>query len=148
MSDTIYQAAGGADGMLRLAHAWHARAMADEIVAHAFSHGFRDDHGERLAAYLGEAFGGPPVYSATMAHETAVQRIHAGNGIHPEMDEHAIATWIQAVDDLGYTDPLRQSLIDYWVAGVARMSAHPDTPDTVPAGLPVPTWSWTGPTHD
>jgi len=26
---TRYQAAGGADGLLRLASAWHARAMAD-----------------------------------------------------------------------------------------------------------------------
>lgn len=37
---TVYEAAGGADGLLRLANAWHARVMADEVVSHAFSHGF------------------------------------------------------------------------------------------------------------
>jgi len=36
----VYEAAGGADGLLRLAGAWHARVMADEVVSHAFSHGF------------------------------------------------------------------------------------------------------------
>lgn len=38
--ETLYEAAGGADGLLRLASAWHARVVADEVVSHAFSHGF------------------------------------------------------------------------------------------------------------
>jgi hemoglobin len=46
-------------GVLRLAEAWHQRVLADEIVAHAFSHGFHPLHTERLAAYWGEAWGGP-----------------------------------------------------------------------------------------
>ena len=82
MTQTIYQAAGGADGMVRLAQAWHERVMAD---------------------------------------------------------------WVLAIDDLGFRDPLRQVLIDYWVAGVARMNEHPDTPDTVQDGLTIPHWSWEGP---
>jgi hypothetical protein len=57
---TIYDAAGGEGGMLRLAHAWHARVMRDEVVSHAFSHGFDPAHTERLAAYWGEALGGRP----------------------------------------------------------------------------------------
>src|SRR5262245_36955684 len=34
-TQTVYEAAGGAEGVLRLAHAWHARVMADEVVSHA-----------------------------------------------------------------------------------------------------------------
>src|ERR1700694_3860003 len=60
---TIYEAAGGEGGMLRLARAWHARVMSDEVVSHAFSHGFQPDHTERLAAYWSEVLGGPPAYS-------------------------------------------------------------------------------------
>ena len=55
---TIYDAAGGHDGLLRLAHAWHVRVLADEVVGHAFSHGFHPQHTERLAAYWAEALGG------------------------------------------------------------------------------------------
>ena len=40
---TVYEATGGADGLLRLAGAWHARVMADEVVSHAFSHGFHPE---------------------------------------------------------------------------------------------------------
>lgn len=55
---SVYEAAGGTEGLVRLAGAWHRRVMADEVVAHAFSHGFHPDHAERLAAYWGEALGG------------------------------------------------------------------------------------------
>ena len=79
---TVYEAAGGEAGLVRLADAWHARVLADEIVSHAFSHGFRPDHTERLAAYWIEALGGPPTYSATYGDESGVVRtasLHAGH---------------------------------------------------------------------
>ena len=41
---SVYDAAGGADGLRRLAAAWHERVMADEVVAHAFSHGYHPEH--------------------------------------------------------------------------------------------------------
>src|SRR5450759_3102184 len=64
---TVYKATGGADGLLRLASAWHARVMADEVVSHAFSHGFHPEHTQRFAAYWAEALGGPTTYSDSMA---------------------------------------------------------------------------------
>ena len=45
---SVFEAAGGLDGLRRLAHAWHVRVMADEVVSHAFSHGFHPEHTERL----------------------------------------------------------------------------------------------------
>ncbi|MGA8361862.1 MAG: oxidoreductase, partial [Candidatus Dormiibacterota bacterium] len=69
---TLYGAAGGDAGLLRLARAWHARVMADEVVSHAFSHGFHPEHSERLAAYWAEALGGPTTYSETYGDETSV----------------------------------------------------------------------------
>jgi hemoglobin len=66
MKRTIYEAAGGHDAFLRLAHAWHARCLADPIVSHAFSHGYHPQHTERLAAYWAEALGGPPSYTSSM----------------------------------------------------------------------------------
>jgi hemoglobin len=52
---TGYEAAGGADGLLRQANAWHARVMADEVVSHAFSQAFHPEHSQLLAALLGGA---------------------------------------------------------------------------------------------
>ncbi len=76
---SVFEAVGGVPGLRRLADAWHERVMADEIVSHAFSHGFHPEHTERLAAYWAEALGGPALYSETMGNETAVVRTHSGN---------------------------------------------------------------------
>ncbi|MGI8457085.1 MAG: hypothetical protein ACR2LI_03080, partial [Propionibacteriaceae bacterium] len=98
---TVYEAAGGDVGLLRLAAAWHARVLDDEIVSHAFSHGFHPDHTRRLAAYWAEAVGGPPTFTTEMGDETSVVRIHSGNGPHHEMDQRAIACFDQALADVG-----------------------------------------------
>ena len=144
---TVYEAAGGDAGLLRLAHAWHARVMADEVVSHAFSHGFHPEHSERLAAYWAEALGGPATYSALYGDETAVVRMHSGNGPHEEMDRRAIACFDQAlVDvDLADDDRLRQVLHDYFAwTTTTTMSKYHGSADDVPEGLPLPQWSWDG----
>ena len=111
---SVYDAAGGDDGVLRLADAWHRRVLADEVVGHAFSHGFHPQHTARLAAYWGEALGGPSAYSNSYGDETSVVRMHSGNGEHDDMDRRAIACFDQALDDAGFTaEPLRQVLHDY-----------------------------------
>ncbi|MEQ1761913.1 MAG: group II truncated hemoglobin [Pyrinomonadaceae bacterium] len=143
---TLYQAAGGREGILKLAEAWHARVMEDEIVSHAFSHGFHPDHTERLAAYWVEALGGPVDYSERYGDESSVVRTHSGNGIHTEMDERAIACFDQAMDDIGITtDPLRSTLHDYFAwATTTTMAQYHHSADDVPAGMTIPKWSWNG----
>ncbi len=144
---TVFDAAGGAEGMLRLAAAWHSRVMADEVVSHAFHHGFRDDHTQRLAAYWTQALGGPPAYTDRYGNQTEVVRLHSGNGVHTEMDERAIACFDLALDDVGITgdQAVHRVLHDYFAwATTDDMAGHPDSPDAVPDGLTVPRWSWDG----
>jgi hemoglobin len=145
--ETVYEAAGGDEGMRQLAAAWHARVMADEVVSHAFSHGFHPDHTERLAAYWAEALGGPPTFTTTLGTETSVVRMHSGNGPHAEMDRRAIACFDQALADTGLTSQprLAQILHDYFAwATTTTMSAFEDSADAVPTDLTVPQWSWDG----
>ena len=145
-STTLYQAVGGAEGVLRLAHAWHERVLADEVVSHAFSHGYHPQHTERLAAYWAEAWGGPATYSERYGSESSVVRMHSGNGEHEEMDRRAIACFDQAMDDAGIVDArLRQVLHDYFAwATTTTMAAYHESADDVPDGLRIPHWSWDG----
>jgi len=144
---TIYEAAGGTEGMERLASAWHARVMEDEVVQHAFSHGFKPDHVERLAAYWSEALGGPADFSSTYGDETSVVQIHSGNGVHTDMDNRAIACFDQALDDTGLSQDaqLRQALHDYFAwATRTTMAQYHRSADDVPIGMSIPRWSWDG----
>jgi hemoglobin len=147
---TVYDAAQGYEGLLRLAGAWHARVMADEVVSHAFSHGFHPKHSERLAAYWAEALGGPTIYSDNYGDETSVVRIHSGNGLHEEMDRRAIACFDQALTDVALSEnaPVRAVLHDYFAwATTTTMSGYHRSADDVPDGLRIPRWSWDGLQH-
>jgi len=144
---SIYEAAGGSEGLRRLAAAWHARVLEDEVVSHAFSHGFRPDHTDRLAAYWTEALGGPPEYTSRYGDETSVVRIHSGNGEHDEMDRRAIACFDQALEGVGLAAdaPLGQALHDYFAwATTTAMAGFPRSADDVPDGLTNGRWSWDG----
>jgi hemoglobin len=144
---TVYEAAGGEEGMLALAAAWHERVIADEVVSHAFEHGFRPDHTERLAAYWAEALGGPPAFSAIHGDETSVVRMHSGNGRHEEMDRRAIACFDQALGDVGLAGQaeLARVLHDYFAwATTTTMDRYHESADDVPDGLAIPRWSWDG----
>lgn len=145
--ETIYEAVGGHDGLLRLASAWHTRVLSDEVVSHAFSHGYHPQHTERLAAYWAEALGGPTMYSDAYGDETAVVRMHSGNGPHEEMDRRAIVCFDQALEDAGLArdERLRRALHDYFAwATTTSLARYPNSVEEVTAGLVMPKWSWDG----
>ncbi|HKU30493.1 MAG TPA: group II truncated hemoglobin [Arthrobacter sp.] len=140
---TVYEAAGGADFFLALAGAWHVRVVADPVVGHAFRHGVHPEHTQRLAAYWGEALGGPPLYTGEYGDETSVVRMHSGNGPHAEMDRLAIDCFDQALADVGPADArLRGVLHDYFAwATTNTMARYDRSAEDVPAGLLIPKWS-------
>jgi hemoglobin len=143
---TLYEAAGGIDGLTRLAGAWHTRVVADEVVGHAFSHGFDVHHTDRLAAYWAEALGGPELFTGTYGDETSVVRLHSGNGEHEDMNHRAVACFDAALDDVGLAgQPVAQALHDYfaWATWTTMYRYHASAAD-VPGGLQIPRWTWSG----
>ena len=64
------------------------------------------------------------------------------------MDARAIACFDQALADVGVAlgTRLHEVLHDYFAwATTTTMARYPASPDDVPAGLPIPRWTWTGP---
>ncbi len=146
--ETIYEAAGGTDGLIALAHAWTARCLADEVAAHPFENNLKPDHAERLAAYWAEALGGPAgAYTQHYGDESQVVALHSGNGEHDELNEICIALFDQALDDVGIGSAtvLGQALHDYFAyTTTGPMYAFHHSADEVPAGLELTLWSWDG----
>ena len=138
---SLYEQAGGDEGMHALAHAWHVRCLADPVAAHPFEHGIHREHTDRLAAYWGESLGGPAAYTAEMGDETRVTRMHAGQGDHTGLDRAAIACFDGALDDVGITaEPLRTTLHDWFVWHTGRLSARPDGDEGISGALAIPGW--------
>jgi hemoglobin len=136
---TLYDAAGGAERILALAHHWHERVLADPVVSHAFSHGFREDHTERLAAYWAEVLGGPDDYSRGLGgEESEVVRMHTGNGPHDDMDARAVDCFAAALVDAGIPEPLHEQLVTWFRTTNAYVNHAYPTPEAVPDGLAMP----------
>jgi hemoglobin len=115
---------------------------------HPFSHpGQHPQHTERLAAYWAEVLGGPPRFSQTCSNETALLRLHSGNGDMTELGRRFVTCFMQAADDAQLPDDpdFRAALRAYMEWAVAEVIAFPDRDAVVPENLPMPRWSWNGP---
>ncbi|AEV83746.1 hemoglobin [Actinoplanes sp. SE50] len=144
---TLYQAAGGAAGMLALATDFHARCLADPVLEHPFSHLDDPEHVQHLAAYWGEVFGGPPTYSGRHGGHSGMLRIHANQCDEDPFSGRFLEVFDEAVAHTLPDDPaLRGALHDYMVAATREVAAVFPASATVPDALPMPHWAWSGPT--
>jgi len=134
---TLYERAGGFDAILALCRRWHELCSADPLAGHPFEHITLPHHDERLAAYLAEALGGPPLYTAGYGDESFMQRLHAGNGDHPDLYAACLAWFDQALVDVGIAAPAAGEISAYFRAATAAMGAYHDSIDQVPDGLPM-----------
>jgi hemoglobin len=147
MRTSLYDAVGGAAALLALAAAHHQRCLLDPELNHPFSHDdLNPEHVERLAAYWGEVLGGPPVFSRTCGDHAGVARLHAGHGDMGDLGRRFAACFVAAFDDAGLPeDPeLRAALRAYMDWAVGEMVGFPGSAEDVPAGTPMPRWSWEG----
>jgi hemoglobin len=135
---TLYDAIGGSTTVLAIAHHWHERVLADPVVSHAFEHGYREDHTERLAAYWVEVLGGPAAYSQTMGDESHVVRLHSGNGEHDEMDRLAVDCFAAALHDADVPEAHHEALVSWFRDANTYVNHHFASPGEVPDGLPMP----------
>lgn len=132
----LYAAVGGFDKILALIRQWHERCLQNPDAAHPFEHELHPQHAERLAAYLAEAFGGPPLYTAGYGDETHVQRLHAGNGMHVELDEACLREFDRALADVGITGDAAVAASTYFRRATEEQRAWAEPDARVPDGLP------------
>jgi hemoglobin len=157
MRPTLFEFAGGEPAFVALAGAHHARCLADPELNHPFSHAdLNPEHVARLAAYWSEVMGGPPRYSRECADQSFLLRLHAGNGDMDDLGRRFVDCFVAAADDAGLPeDPeFRAALRAYMEWAVEDVLAFSAVDAVVPAGLPMPHWSWNGlqptssPEHD
>ena len=134
---TLYERAGGFDVLLALTRRWHALCLQDPLAAHPFEQPLHPQHDERLAAYLAEAFGGPRLYTAGYGDESAVQRIHAGNGVHVDLDEACLAAFDRALSDVGLSGEIASAIANYFRRATEGQRAYSRGAAQVPDGLPL-----------
>ncbi|MHB8635752.1 MAG: truncated hemoglobin [Fimbriimonadaceae bacterium] len=133
---SLYEEMGGFDKILALTRRWHELCLLNPDAAHPFEHDLHPHHDLRLAAYLAEAFGGPALYSAGYGDETYVQRLHACNGEHIELDEACLAEFDRSLHDLGVEPDVAAKASAYFRRATEDQRQWSTPGAQVPDGLP------------
>jgi hemoglobin len=141
---TLYEAAGGADAMRRLAEAHYRRCLTDPVLQQVFGATGKPDHAAHLAAWLGEVYGGPATYTDRFGGFPAMLRHHQGLALTEEQRVAFTVAFAEAMDEAGLPDDarLRERLASYveWGTHVAVRNSQPGYEADMSAT--VPTWDW------
>jgi hemoglobin len=143
MTPTLYEWAGGAEALDRLTQCFYRRVHDDPILSPVFA-GMSPDHPHHVALWLGEVFGGPPVYTQEHGGYPHMMGKHLGLALTEEQRARWVALVTPAADDAGLpSDPeFRSALLAYveWGTRIALANSQPGAQP--PPEAPVPHWGW------
>src|SRR6266516_7799869 len=141
---TVVEWAGGLPALTRLTRLFYEKYVPqDPLLAPLFAN-MSPDHPERVAAWLGEVFGGPKRYSEQYGNYDRMVSQHIGKAIREEQRARWVELLSRSADEAGLpADPeFRAAFVAYleWGSRIAKenatVGAHP------PPHLPVPRWWW------
>lgn len=141
---TIFEHLGGAEALHRLADAQYRRCLTDPVLTPVFGTQGRPGHVEHLAAWLGEVFGGPDVYTRELGGHGALLRHHANLRITEEQRRRFVEVFLEAADEAGLPndEQFRRRFREYleWGTQIAKDISQPGADLTTHE--PVPRWGW------
>jgi hemoglobin len=141
---TLFEYAGGASAMFKLADAHYRRCLTDPVLAEVFGTTPRPEHVRHLADWLGEVFGGPAIYTKQHGGHNALLRHHAGFHITEPQRQRFVEAFLAAADEAGWPkdEPFRTRIKEYVEWGTA-IALDVSQSDEVPhSDQPVPRWDW------
>jgi hemoglobin len=140
---TLYEHAGGAEAFERLTEAFYAKVLGDDLLEPLFRR-MAPDHPKRVAAWLGEVFGGPPRYTEEHGGYPHMLRKHRDVGITEQQRRRWVNLICDAADDAGLPDDpeFRSAFVAYveWGTRLAEQNSRPGAQP--PQQAPVPHWGW------
>jgi len=140
---SLYEWAGGSQALERLFETFYGKVVGDEVIGPVFD-GMSRDHPKHVAAWIGEVFGGPAVYSTTRGGHGAMVGHHAGRSLTEQQRRRWADLLHDAADDVGLPDDpeFRSAFAAYveWGTRLAVAFSRPGADTGVPE--PMPTWGW------
>ncbi|SDK35449.1 group II truncated hemoglobin [Nonomuraea jiangxiensis] len=146
--ESLYDHAGGEDGLRRFVDTFYSSVLADPLLQPLFGAG-RPDHVAHLTAFTAETFGGPDHFSQQMGGFQRLIDAHRGLRIDEEQRQRFIELYLAAADASGLPGdaPFREALYSHVDFGtqVAMRNSHARTDDELHPLREVPIWNWPDP---
>jgi CDGSH-type Zn-finger protein/truncated hemoglobin YjbI len=141
---TLFEWAGGFPALLRMTKIFYGKYVPEDPLLAALFANMSPDHPQRVAAWLGEVFGGPKAYSDSRGGYEQMISQHLGKQLREEQRARWVQLLARSADDahLPADAEFRAAFVAYleWGSRIAlensQTGAHP------PPHMPVPRWWW------
>jgi truncated hemoglobin YjbI len=141
---TLFEWAGGTPALRRMTTIFYGKYVPEDPLLGPLFADMAPDHPERVAAWLGEVFGGPPSYSERYGGYDRMVSRHVGRGLREEQRARWVQLLCKSADDAQLpTDPeWRAAFVAYleWGSRIALENSQPGAHP--PPHMPVPRWWW------
>jgi truncated hemoglobin YjbI len=141
---TMFEWCGGLPALTRMTRLFYEKLVPEDPLLAPLFATMSPDHPERVAAWLGEVFGGPPLYSDTCGGYQRMLAQHVGKELTEEKRARWAALIQRAAEETGLpSDPeFRSAFASYieWGSRIAVENSQPGA--TPPQQMPVPRWDW------
>ena len=141
---SLFEWAGGFTALRRMTRLFYEKHVPEEPLLAPLFADMSPDHPERVAAWLGETFGGPQRYTDDYGGYDRMVSQHLGKAIREEQRPRWASLMVQSADEAGLpADPeFRAAFVSYieWGTRVAVENSTPGA--TPPQHMPVPRWWW------
>ena len=140
---SLYEWIGGIAALERLTTEFYSRVADDPVLQPVFAH-MDPGHPAHVAAFIGEVFGGPPLYSEAHGGHPEMVRHHLNRHLSEEQRRRWINLMLDTYTDLGLpADPeFASALVGYleWGTRIAVINSQPGA--SVSVNAPMPKWGW------
>jgi hemoglobin len=142
--ETLYEHAGGDQGLHRLEEIFYAKALADPVLKDLFTERV-PTHVDHLTWFTAESFGGPNRFSRELGFQYLID-VHRHLNITDEQRDRFITAYLEALDEAGLPadERFRKAVQEHveFGAQVAQQNSHAQTDAELHPIREVPVWSW------
>jgi hemoglobin len=143
---SLFDWAGGLPAFEKLTAIFYERVPHDSLLAPLFAD-LTPEHARRVAHFIAEVFGGPPLYTRERGGHPTMVRQHFNRSLTEAQRRRFFDLLCESADAAGLpADPeFRSAFVGYleWGTRLAVLNSQPGA--TEGADAPMPRWSWGAP---
>jgi hemoglobin len=143
---TLFDHAGGEQGLHRLEQVFYDSVLRDPLLQPLFGKG-QPQHVDHLTMFTAESFGGPDRFTRELSFQHLID-VHRGLEITEAQRERFVELYLAALDAAGMPDdePFRSAVREHveFGARVAMQNSHAKTEAELDPLRDVPRWTWAG----
>jgi len=141
---TLFEWAGGLPALTRMTRLFYGKYVPEDPLIGPLFANMSPDHPERVAAWLGEVFGGTKSYSGNYGGYTRMVSQHLGKGLSEAQRARWVQLMVRSAEEAGLPQDaeFRAAFLGYleWGSHLAVENSQPGA--RPPANMPMPRWWW------